>query len=94
MKKKFHNSTDLIQKVFHIKGQAIVVQFVSYLVDRERLEREILNALTSSPKRWTNDTLMNKIPIAASECVSSVDQITQKCCTEVYPFISKGKRKP
>ncbi|WJE16714.1 spore germination protein [Halobacillus sp. ACCC02827] len=78
MKKKFHNSTDLIQKVFHIKGQAIVVQFVSYLVDRERLEREILNALTSSPKRWTNDTLMNKIPIAASECVSSVDQITQK----------------
>ncbi|WP_281976105.1 spore germination protein [Halobacillus litoralis] len=78
MKTQFNDSPDLIQKVFHIKGQAIIVHFISYQVKRERLERDLLENITNSQKRWTNEGLINKIPLSSTEKQSSLEQITTK----------------
>lgn len=38
LKQRFNESPDLVQKVFHIKGQEVVIHFISYQIKKDRLE--------------------------------------------------------
>ncbi|SFG46049.1 GerA spore germination protein [Halobacillus alkaliphilus] len=77
LKQRFNESPDLIQKVFHIKGQEVVIHFISYQIKKDRLERELLEPLTKSEKPWSVHDLQNKIPLASSQTVSSIEKIAE-----------------
>ncbi|ARI78182.1 spore germination protein [Halobacillus mangrovi] len=78
MKEQFNQSPDLVQKVFQMEGQSIIVLFISYQVKKDRLERELLEPLTQSRKPWTNQDLQNKIPLASSSKEKSIKKLTEQ----------------
>ncbi|WP_328515372.1 spore germination protein [Halobacillus yeomjeoni] len=75
LNQKFNQSPDLIHKVFDIKGQSIVIHFISYQIKKERLDREILEPLTSSRKPWSVNDLQNRIPLASSKAETNLEEI-------------------
>ena len=77
LKQRFNESPDLVQKVFHIKEQDVVIHFISYQIRKDRLERELLEPLTKSEKPWSVHDLQNKIPLASSQNVSSIEKIAE-----------------
>ncbi|SDJ41809.1 spore germination protein [Salimicrobium halophilum] len=60
------------------KQITILVHFISYQTNKEKLERELLTFLTSSRKRWTSEELKNTAPIADSALVTDIDEIISK----------------
>ncbi|KHE67312.1 spore germination protein [Halobacillus sp. BBL2006] len=78
MREQFNQSPDLIEKTYQIKGQSIIILFISYQVKKDRLEKELLEPLTSSRKPWTVQDLQNKIPLASSNREKEIETITQQ----------------
>ncbi|SFJ61231.1 GerA spore germination protein [Halobacillus dabanensis] len=78
VKEELNDSPDLIQKVFQIKGQSIIVQYIAYQIKKDRLERDLLEVITSSNNRWTNEDLINKIPISSTVQEEKMDKIIQQ----------------
>ncbi|MGR9047037.1 spore germination protein [Halobacillus faecis] len=73
-----NQSPDLVQKVFNHEGQWISVQFIHYQVNKEQLEDEILEVITKSSRPWTNDDLINKIPMASTKQEKKMDAIIEQ----------------
>ncbi|MEC3883608.1 spore germination protein [Halobacillus litoralis] len=73
-----NQSPDLVQKVFNHEGQSIIVQFIHYQVNKEQLEDEILEIITRSTHPWSNEGLMNKIPLASTKQENKMDAIIEQ----------------
>ncbi|UOQ43597.1 spore germination protein [Halobacillus salinarum] len=78
MQEQFNYSPDLVKKVFHIKGQEIVIHFISYQVNKETLERELLTPLMQARRPWSINDLQNRIPIAVSQVTDCMNKATQE----------------
>lgn len=78
LKKKFNQSPDLICKEIQLKQQTLVIHFVNYQVKKDLVERDLLHPLTGARRSWSVEDLKNKIPLASSESVQSLEDITNK----------------
>ncbi|REJ05762.1 spore germination protein [Halobacillus trueperi] len=77
-KELLNQSPDLVQKVFNHEGQLIIVQFIHYQINKEQLEDELLEIITKSTRPWTNEALLNKIPIASTKQEDKMDAIIEQ----------------
>lgn len=76
MKSQFHQSPDLICKEFQFRHQTIVIHFITYQVQKDFVERDLLTPLTSAKRAWTIEDLQNKIPLASSITSNSLEKVT------------------
>lgn len=93
MKEQLNESPDLIQKVFRIQGQSIVVQYIAYQIKKDRLERDLLEVITSSNKHWSNEELINKIPISSTVQEEKMDKIVQQMIHGSVSIYIEGEKK-
>lgn len=77
-KELLNQSPDLVQKVFNHEGQLIIVQFIHYQINKDQLEDELLEIITKSNRPWTNEVLLNKIPIASTKQENKMDAIIEQ----------------
>ncbi|SDP22791.1 spore germination protein [Halobacillus sp. SY10] len=77
-KELLNQSPDLVQKVFNHEGQLIIVQFIHYQINKDQLEDELLEIITKSNRPWTNEALLNKIPIASTKQENKMDAIIEQ----------------
>ncbi|RDY70251.1 spore germination protein [Halobacillus trueperi] len=77
-KELLNQSPDLVQKVFNHEGKLIIVQFIHYQINKDQLEDELLEIITKSNRPWTNEALLNKIPIASTKQENKMDAIIEQ----------------
>ncbi|CDQ21178.1 spore germination protein [Halobacillus karajensis] len=77
-KQLLNESPDLIQKAFKHEEQAIIVQYIAYQVEKEKLEDEVMEIITKSNHKWSNEDLINKIPITSTSQEDNMDRMIQQ----------------
>ncbi|SEH95207.1 GerA spore germination protein [Halobacillus karajensis] len=77
-KQLLNESPDLIQKAFKHEEQAIIVQYIAYQVEKEKLEDEVMEIITKSKHKWSNEDLINKIPITSTSQEDNMDRMIQQ----------------
>src|SRR5690625_2957248 len=79
IKGKFRkNQDDLLFSTYEHQGENIAVFCLSYLVDTNKLEQSLLTTLLNKAKPWTNEQLLNEIPLGKSSEINSLQEILNK----------------
>lgn len=60
---KNNSADDLLYSIYEHEGKQIAVFGISYLIDSDKLENSLLAPLLNQPKTWTNQSLLNDIPL-------------------------------
>ncbi|MUK88792.1 spore germination protein [Ornithinibacillus sp. L9] len=75
---KFENNPDLKFSKYDQQGQKIAVFFIDYQVSSDKLQQALLVPLLGMKKEWTNDSILNEIPINSGTKISSFEDILKK----------------
>src|SRR5690625_4572755 len=80
IKNKFENNSDedLIFSIYEHQGKKIAVFCLPYLIDTNKLESALLDPLLSSKHTWTNQSLLNDIPLGEGSTTGSLQEISDK----------------
>src|SRR5690625_681100 len=82
IKSQFEKNTgtfpDLIFNTYTIQGERVAVFYLSHIINSDKLENSVLDPLLSSDKPWTNDSLLNEIPIGEVNTVNTLEDINKK----------------
>ncbi|MGM8366822.1 spore germination protein [Virgibacillus sp. W0181] len=89
---KFENNPDLSFSVYEQQGEKIAIFYISYLVEEKKVEQSILQPLLNKKEAWTNDSLLNDIPLSNGTKHTSLDDILGKLIIgEVFIYIEGEK---
>lgn len=75
LQKKFENSPDLAFSKYEHQGKKIAVFSIPYLVETDKAEDFLLKPLLKKQIAWTNQDILNEIPLGESKTVDSLDDI-------------------
>lgn len=75
LQKKFENNPDLVFTKYEHQGEKIAVFSIPYLVETEKAEEFILKPLLNKEIEWTNQDILNEIPLGESKTMDSLDEI-------------------
>src|SRR5699024_128619 len=79
IKKRFAKSSeDLLFTTYEIQDDRVAVFFLPYLTDTDKVEDHILDPLVSTQEKWSNERLINEIPIGESTLTNSLQDINNK----------------
>lgn len=78
IKSKFENKSDLLFSTYNIQGKNVAVFYISYIVESQALESNLLDPLLSSEKPWTSEDILNEIPLETGTTYTSLDDILEK----------------
>lgn len=82
------SSSDLLFKTYTHQGKRIAVFYLPYLVDTNKVESHLLDPLLSKTDEWTNEKLLNEIPIGRTAVISILHEIFNKLILgEVFVYI-------
>src|SRR5699024_7850517 len=70
--------------------EKVAVFYLSNLINSDKLENSILEPLLSSKKPWTNEDLLNEIPIGESNTANTLEDINTKIILgEVFIYVEQ-----
>lgn len=72
------NSEDLLFSTYTHSRKEIAVFCLPYLIDTDTFEENLLKPLLSKPKTWTNDLILNEIPIGEGTTTRSIQDVFKK----------------
>src|SRR5690625_1496934 len=83
---------DLHFTIYEHQDKRIAVFYISYLVDTNKLEEFILTPLLNKDTSWTNDSLLNEIPLDEGTTVKTIEEMIENLLTgNVYTYIEQEK---
>lgn len=83
---------DLIFNTYTIQDGKIAVFYLSNIINSDKLEESILSPLMSSQKPWTNDDLLNAIPVGEKNKVTTLEEINKKIIRgQVFIYVEQEK---
>lgn len=101
----FNNNLDLNLSVYKHQEKNIAVFYISYLVATDKLENLLLASLLKNDEQWTNQTILNDIPLSSGKTTVTLEEISEelingKVCiyiegeTEIvsYPLLKMEQR--
>ena len=94
VKRQFASTTgtfpDLVFNSYVIQNEKVAVFYLSNLINSDKLENSILEPLLSSKKPWTNEDLLNEIPIGESNTANTLEDINTKIILgEVFIYVEQ-----
>ncbi|HLR75390.1 MAG TPA: spore germination protein [Virgibacillus sp.] len=79
IKKRFAKSSeDLLFTTYKILDDCVAVFYIPYLLDTDKMEDHIFEPLINTQEKWTNEKLLNEIPIGESTLTNSLQDINNK----------------
>jgi len=78
IKDKFDSNNDLLFSTFNIQGKNVAVFYISYIVESQKLESNLLDPLLSSKEPWTTEDILNEIPLETGETYTSLEDILER----------------
>ncbi|MBP2258768.1 spore germination protein [Virgibacillus alimentarius] len=75
LRRKFENNPDLLLSKYEHKGNKMIVFSIPYLVAEEKAEDFILKPLLNKDIEWTNENILNEIPLGESKTFQSLEKI-------------------
>jgi len=96
IKSQFEKNTgtfpDLIFNTYTIQGERVAVFYLSHIINSDKLENSVLDPLLSSDKPWTNDSLLNEIPIGEVNTVNTLEDINKKVIIgDIFVYVEQEK---
>ncbi len=84
----FNQNFDLNLSQYKHHGKNIAVFYISYLIDTNKLENLLLEPLVKSDEQWTNQAILNKIPLSRGSTTASLKEILKKLINgDVFIYI-------
>jgi len=89
IKSKFKkNPDDLLFSIYEHQGENIAVFCLPYLIESDKLENHLLKTLLNGPESWTNEKMLNEIPLGKGSATNSLQEILNKLILgEVFVYI-------
>ncbi|WP_054861676.1 spore germination protein [Gracilibacillus sp. JCM 18860] len=88
MESKFENNPDLSFTIFEKSEARIAVFYISYLVEPEMVEQFMLKPLLDGKSKWTNQSILNEIPLRSGSKIEKLEEILDKILIgEVYIYV-------
>lgn len=85
---KFENNPDLTFSVYEKENSKIAVFFIDYMVVPDLLENSLLKPLIKSNSKWSNNIILNEIPLSSSKKETNLENILQKLLIgEVFIYV-------
>ncbi|WP_181349319.1 spore germination protein [Thalassobacillus sp. CUG 92003] len=78
LSKSLQGSPDLVTKTFHHHEQEIIVCFLTYQVNKEQLDRNLLKPLVDRKRRWDEESLLNTIPLSSGKTQNDLDSLAKQ----------------
>lgn len=79
IKSKFKkNPDDLLFSTYEHQGEKIAIFCLPYLVDENKLEQNLLRTLLNKAEPWTNEKILNEIPLGKSSVTDSFQEVLNK----------------
>ncbi|MEN1968567.1 spore germination protein [Lentibacillus sp. N15] len=73
---KFEHNEDLLFRTYNQdNGKKAAVFFISYQVDQEIVHEFLLDPLLSSKEEWSNDSILNEIPLNSGTPIDALESI-------------------
>ncbi|MHA6251600.1 spore germination protein [Oceanobacillus sp. CAU 1775] len=89
---KLTNDNDLSFTVYNQEKNKAAVFYLPYLVDQEKMENQLLHTLLDIESDWSNETILNEIPLGQGKSTTDINQIIQGLVAgDVYIYVEKEK---
>ncbi|SES68320.1 GerA spore germination protein [Oceanobacillus limi] len=75
---KFENNPDIKFSTYEQQGRKVAIFFIDYQVDVQKLQESLLGPLLNMEKEWSNDSIVNEIPLNSATKISSLDEILKR----------------
>lgn len=91
IKSKFKkNPDDLFFSTYEHQDKKIAVFCLPYMTETEKVESFLLKPLLSKTEEWTNQTIMNEIPLGEAAVTDSLQEILNKMIIgEVFVYVEQ-----
>ncbi|PAV29814.1 spore germination protein [Virgibacillus profundi] len=88
MNERFENNPDLSISTYEHQDKKIAVFFIGYLIQSDKVENFLVKPLLESKKEWTNNLILNEIPIGSGQETKLLDDILEGLIIgEVFVYI-------
>lgn len=88
----FEQNTDLSFSVYQQNNKKVAVFYIEYLVEGQKVNENLLNPLLNDTIKWTNESVINNLPLSQSEPVDSIKSIlTEILIGKVFIYIEGEK---
>ncbi len=77
LKKTFNQSPDLSFQTFTVQQQKILVFYLQYQINKDQLNKSILDTILSGNQQWDSQTILNKVPLGTGKSKEEVDPIAK-----------------
>ncbi|MRH44934.1 spore germination protein [Aquibacillus halophilus] len=78
IKDQLHDEADLIFKKINVQNKNILVFYISYLIDKKRLDENLFTPLIYGDKDWTVEKLLAGLPLGESKEHQTVEDVCTK----------------
>jgi hypothetical protein len=86
----FNNNLDLNLTVYQHQGSNIAIFYISYIVDTDKLQNLLLQPLLKRKRQWTNQLILNDVPLSKGTTTSSMQEILKKLISgDVFIYIEE-----
>lgn len=90
IKENMKNNPDLTFATYNLQDKKIIIFFINYLVDTDKLENFLLEPLLKKEVKWTNKRFLNDIPLGSKATTRSLPEILKKLTRgEVFVYIEE-----
>lgn len=92
IEEKTLNKPDLNFNVYEQNNKKVVVFCIPYLIDVQKVDQQLLHTLLDMEKEWTNDAILNEIPLKREQPVSNINEIIKGLVDgKVYLYVEQEK---
>src|SRR5690625_1869257 len=85
-------SDDIHFTIYEHKEKKIAVFYISYLIDTKQRDEFLLNPLLNKDTSWTNESLLNEIPLDEGKTCQTIDGIIENLLTgHICTYIEQEK---
>lgn len=75
LKKTFNNSPDLVLQSFTVEQKKLVIFYLQYQVNKDQLNKSILDTLLTANHQWDAQSILNKVPLGSGSTKDQLEPI-------------------
>lgn len=90
IEEKTLNKPDLNFNVYEKNNKKLILFCIPYLVDMQKVDQLLLHALLDMESEWTNDAILNEVPLKRENPVSNINEIIKGLVDgKVYLYVEQ-----
>lgn len=83
---------DLIFNTYNLQGKNVAVFYLSNLINTNKLEASILDPLLTTEKSWTNEDILNELPVGENSRETTLEEINKLIIMgQVFIYVEQEK---